>query len=111
MREGNVRRIGAVPGDQRAIFKARNRFSDEGHGGNHPPAARNTARIRCGVAGSSSIETPKGASATLTALRIAAGAPIAPPSPKPLAPVMEDAAGDSMWCNSIGGISHAVGGV
>src|SRR5260370_36525563 len=84
MREGNVRRIGAASGDQRAIFKARNRFSDEAHGsGNHAPAPRKAARIRCGVAGSSSIETPKGASASLMALRIAAGAPIAPPSPGP----------------------------
>src|SRR5437899_11687921 len=92
MREGNVRRIGAAPGDQRAVFKARNRFSDEGHGGgNHVPAARNAARMRCGVAGSSSIETPKGASASLMALRIAAGAPIAPPSPRPFALVIENA--------------------
>ena len=67
--------------------------------------------MRCGVAGISSIDTPNGDSASLMALRIAAGAPMAPPSPRPLAPVMEDAAGDSMWCNSIGGISHAVGGV
>ncbi len=41
---------------------------------------------------------------------MAAGAPMAPPSPRPLAPVTEDAAGVSMWCNSIGGISRAVGG-
>src|SRR5262249_36946909 len=55
------------------------------------PAARKAARIPCGVAGSSSIETPKGASASLIALRIAAGAPIAPPSPRPFALVMENA--------------------
>src|SRR5258708_22969681 len=92
MREGNIRRIGAAPGDQRAIFKAQNRFSDEAHGGgNHAPALRRAARIRCGVAGSSSIEMPKGASASLMALRIAAGAPIVPPSPRPFALVIENA--------------------
>src|SRR6266849_2768415 len=92
MREGNVRRIGAAPSDQRAIFKARNRFSDEAYGsGNHAQAPRKAARIRCGVAGSSSIETPKRARASLMALRIAAGAPIAPPSPRPLALVIENA--------------------
>src|SRR5258708_30940940 len=92
MWEGNVRRIRAASGEQRAIFKARNRFSDEADGsGNHAPAHRKAARIRCGVAGSSSIETPKGASASLMALRIAAGAPIAPPSPRPFALVIENA--------------------
>ena len=40
--------------------------------------------MRCGVAGISSIETPNGDSASLTALSTAAGAPMAPPSPKPL---------------------------
>ena len=56
--------------------------------------------MRCGVAGISSIETPKGESASFTALRIAAGAPIAPPSPRPLAPVTEPAAGVSRCRNS-----------
>ena len=50
---------------------------------------RSAARMRCGVAGNSSIETPKGDSASLIALTTAAGAPIAPPSPSPLALVME----------------------
>src|SRR5229473_381251 len=106
MREGNVRRIGAAPSDQRAIFKARNRFSDEGHiAGDHAaPTPRKAARIRCGVAGSSSIETPKGASASLMALRIAAGAPIAPPSPRPFALVIEHASDRvSRWWISIVG--------
>ena len=48
-------------------------------------AARSAARMRCGVAGNSSIDTPNGASASLIALTTAAGAPIAPPSPRPLA--------------------------
>ena len=52
-------------------------------------AARSAARIRCGVAGISSIATPNGASASLMALTTAAGAPIAPPSPTPLALVIE----------------------
>ena len=45
--------------------------------------------MRCGVAGNSSIETPNGASASLMALTTAAGAPIAPPSPRPFALVIE----------------------
>src|SRR5215470_4479517 len=91
VRERNVRRIGAAPDDERAIFNTRNGSADEVHGGNHAQAPRKAARIRCGVAGSSSIETPKGASASLMALRIAAGAPIAPPSPRPFALVIENA--------------------
>src|SRR5208282_400519 len=46
---------------------------------------RNAARMRRGVAGISSIVTPNGVSASLMALRMAAGAPMAPPSPRPLA--------------------------
>src|SRR4051794_32330469 len=49
------------------------------------PLLRNAARIRCGVAGTSSMDTPNGDSASLIALITAAGAPIAPPSPRPLA--------------------------
>src|SRR5579864_6859204 len=56
-------------------------------------AARSAARMRRGVAGISSIATPRWASASLTALRIAAGAPIVPPSPRPLACVTEAAVG------------------
>ena len=47
-------------------------------------AWRNAARMRCGVAGISLMATPNGVSASLMALRIAAGAPIVPPSPRPL---------------------------
>src|SRR5262249_17937576 len=50
-------------------------------------AVRNAAGMRCGVAGSSPIDPPNGQSASLMALRMAAGAPIVPPSPSPLAPV------------------------
>ncbi len=42
-----------------------------------------------GVAGISEIPTPRGRRASQTALITAAGAPIAPPSPNPLAPVIE----------------------
>src|SRR5262249_48071709 len=73
-------------------------------------ARRNAARMRCGVAGISSISTPKGESASLIALTTAAGAPMQPPSPRPFAFVIEFGLGVSMWCNSIGGISCAVGG-
>src|SRR5262249_40996086 len=48
-------------------------------------AARNAARIRCGVAGNSLMVAPNGAIASLIALMTAAGAPIVPPSPTPFA--------------------------
>ena len=51
--------------------------------------ARNAARMRCGVAGISSISTPNGDSASLMALITAAGAPMQPPSPRPFALVIE----------------------
>src|SRR5262249_1051622 len=51
-------------------------------------ALRREARMRCGVAGISSIEILNGESASLIAFSTAAGAPIAPPSPSPLAPVI-----------------------
>src|SRR5690606_26344865 len=53
------------------------------------PALRSAARIRCGVAGISSIWTPNGVSASLMAFTTAAGAPMVPPSPMPLALVIE----------------------
>src|SRR5262249_2049214 len=58
-------------------------------------AARSAARMRRGVAGISSIVTPRCASASLIALRTAAGAPIVPPSPSPLARVTDPSAGVS----------------
>src|SRR5216683_4387311 len=111
MRERDVGRIGAATRDQRAILKPRNRLSNESHGSCDyaAPAARKAARMRCGVAGHSSIETPNGASASLMALRIAAGAPMAPPSPRPLAFVTEASVRVSRWWISMGGISWAVG--
>ena len=75
---------------QRPVLQARNRASDEAHLNPHVrAAARSAAQMRCGVAGSSSMETPNGASASLMALMTAAGAPTAPPSPNPFALVME----------------------
>ena len=59
-------------------------------------ALRRAARMRCGVAGISSISTPNGESASFIALIIAAGAPIVPPSPSPLALVIEFVLGVSM---------------
>src|SRR5215467_6451051 len=44
--------------------------------------------MRWGVIGISNISTPNGESASVTAFNTAAGAPIAPPSPTPLTPVM-----------------------
>jgi hypothetical protein len=91
MRKRDIGRVGAATRHQRAILEPRNRSADEAHlGSAHAaPAARKAARMRCGVAGNSSIETPNGASASLMALRMAAGAPMAPPSPRPLALVTE----------------------
>src|SRR5260370_20781580 len=63
---------------------------DQGAHGVPHPASRSNCRIRCGVIGISKIPTPNGASASETALSIAAGAPIVPPSPTPLAPVTLD---------------------
>src|SRR5262249_7448534 len=73
-------------------------------------ARRSAARMRRGVARGSSIVTPNGASASLMALRTAAGAPMAPPSPRPLACVRVVPSSVSRWSTSIGGISRLVGG-
>ena len=51
-------------------------------------ASRSNCDIRCGVMGISKMPMPHGASASEIALSTAAGAPIVPPSPTPLAPVM-----------------------
>src|SRR4029077_19935550 len=73
-------------------------------------AAHSAARMRCGVAGTSSIETPNGDSASLIALSTAAGAPIAPPSPNPFALVTDACVSVAKWWISIAGTSRAVGG-
>ena len=51
--------------------------------GLHVARASRAARMRRGVIGNAVISTPSGASASFTALAIAAGGPIAPPSPMP----------------------------
>ena len=81
-------------GDERPVFEARHRAADEAH---EAPATRSAARMRCGVAGNSSIETPNGASASLIALTTAAGAPIVPPSPRPLALVTDASVNVTRW--------------
>src|ERR1700722_3769008 len=73
-------------------------------------ACRSAARMRCGVAGISLIVAPNGVSASLMALRMAAGAPIAPPSPSPFARVIVASLKVSRCISSIGGISWQVGG-
>ena len=73
-------------------------------------ACRSAARMRCGVAGISLMLTPKGVSASLIALRTAAGAPIAPPSPRPFDFVIVASLSVSKCNSSIGGISRQVGG-
>ena len=60
------------------------------------PARSSAAKSRRGVIGVSAISTPKARSASLTALPMAAGGPIAPDSPTPLMPRVEYGEGDSM---------------
>src|SRR6185312_3502040 len=76
----------------------------------HGLASRSFSRMRGGVTGISKNSTPKGESASTMALTTAAGAPMAPPSPTPFAPVMVACETVSRWWISIGGISAAVGG-
>jgi len=53
--------------------------------------------------------TPSGASASSTALAIAAGGEIAPPSPSPFMPSGLRGDGNSRWTVSIAGKSSAFG--
>ena len=66
--------------------------------------------MRCGVAGISSTSTPNGRNASEIAPNTAAGAPIAPPSPRPFALVTDASLVVSRCTISIGGISAQVGG-
>src|ERR1700693_4929825 len=50
--------------------------------------SRRSCRMRWGAIGISKISMPNGESASVTAFNTAPGAPIAPPSPTPLTPVM-----------------------
>src|ERR1700730_14888345 len=111
MRKRDVGRVSATACNQRAILETRNRAADKAHGGcdQAAPAARKAARMRCGVAGIASIEMLNGTSASLMALRMAAGAPIAPPSPRPFAFVTEASVRVSRWWISMRGTSRAVG--
>src|SRR5439155_21803534 len=76
----------------------------------HGLASRSFSRMRGGVTGISKNSIPKGESASTMAFTTAAGAPIAPPSPTPLAPVIVASEMVSRWWISIGGTSAAVGG-
>src|SRR5687768_3460417 len=74
-----------------------------------PPSRPSARSTRSGVMGWSEISAPNGASASLTALRMAAGAPVVPASPAPLKPPAIDGAGVSRWWSSNAGRSAAVG--
>ena len=95
-----------LPVTKRPILQTGHGSSDEVHVRTCPraEAARSAARMRCGVAGNSSIDTPNGDRASLMALTTAAGGPIAPPSPSPLALVRELPStfpdGGSRWAES-----------
>src|SRR5580693_7421450 len=69
------------------------------------------ARTRLAVTGVSNTAAPRGRSASLTALTIAAGGPIAPFSPMPFMPNMENGDGVSMKSSLTSGIDGAVGTV
>ncbi len=73
------------------------------------PAASKAARTSCQRIGRVLNSTPKGFSASVTALAITTGGAIAPPSPSPLTPSAFSGVGVSMWTTSIGGVSAAVG--
>ena len=79
------------------------------------PAARacvssaNAANILCGVSGVSLSSTPRPCRASFTALRMAAGGGMAPPSPTPLIPYSVLGDGVSMWWTAMRGMSVAPG--
>src|SRR5262245_4424462 len=72
-------------------------------------AALSAVRIRCGVRGVSLTSTPNPRSASFTALKIAAGGGMAPPSPTPLMPYSVLGDGVSIWCTTMRGMSVAAG--
>src|SRR5262249_22544253 len=112
VRKSNIRRELAAPCHQRRVPATSHPTTDNAHlkPPSGAPAAPRAASVRCGGAGKSSLESAQGDSASLIALRTAAGAPIAPPSPNPFALVTDAPVGVSRWWTSIGGISRAVGG-
>src|SRR6266540_5173240 len=71
--------------------------------------AASSRKRRSGVTGSSVISIPSGARASATALAMAAGAPMVPPSPTPLKPPRVDGDGCSRCITSTHGSSAAVG--
>ena len=76
VRKGDIGGEPAAARHQRPILETRHRTSDYAHVSVSTlasEAARSAARMRRGVAGNSSIDTPKGDSASLIALRTAAG--------------------------------------
>src|SRR5207247_11308022 len=78
-----------------------------GQGGrSRPPAARTGDP---GGIGGGVTRTPSPRTASATALAIAAGAPIVPPSPMPLTPPGITGEGVSRWTISNGGTSSAFG--
>src|SRR6185436_13882720 len=84
----DVRQLRVLPGDLAREVSGVGRV-EEGHA--HAPGpcavlAWMAAHTRAGVRGRLVMRTPRGASASSTALAMAAGDGIAPPSPTPLAP-------------------------
>src|SRR5439155_23954517 len=74
-------------------------------------AARISPRTRDGVNGPLRTTTPRPASASSTAFAIAAGGPIAPPSPSPFTPSGFSGDGTFACASRNSGISPAVGSV
>src|SRR5262249_58852217 len=85
-REGDVGGEASAPSHQGRVLEPRHGTADDAHLADRLiPPPRSAAPMRCGVAGVSSVATPKGESPALTAVSTAAGPPVAPPSPSPLA--------------------------
>ena len=86
-------------------------LSADARGGGTARACTIAARTRCGATGVSKTAAPSGRSASLTALTIAAGGPMAPFSPMPFMPKAENGDGVSMKSSLTVGIDVALGAV
>jgi len=102
----------AVPGIAPVLLRLRSGRCPHpmAHYGRECGGAERTALTICsGLIGVALNSAPKGASASLTALAIAAGGATAPPSPTPLTPSGFSDDGECWWTSTISGMSPAVG--
>src|ERR1700722_13853555 len=96
-----------------SVITGSSAFADEDNRKGQPrdSARAIAARTRLGVTGVSNTAAPSGRNASLTALTIAAGGPIAPFSPMPFMPNMENGDGVSIKSSLTSGIDAAFGAV